>query len=128
MRTLHSGLDFWLHHDSWTEDDSHIFGTLYCVDIFQCIQFLLAHLPFEAQLDFGPVHLTHPEGSRFYSEMNTSNGWLDTQDQLPAGATIVHVICASYKTHMTNVLGDQHAWPVYLTTVNIRNDIRHPPE
>ena len=49
------------------------------------------------------------------------------QDQLPAGATIVPVICASDKTHLTNCSGDQHAWPLYLTIGNIRKDIRHTP-
>jgi len=37
----------------------------------------------------------------------------------------VAVICASDKTHMTNFSGDQHAWPLYLTIGNIRNDICH---
>jgi len=54
--------------------------------------------------------------------------WCDTQDQLPAGATIVPVICASDKTHLTNFSGDQHAWPLYLTISNIRKDIRSTPK
>jgi hypothetical protein len=56
--------------------------------------------------------------------MNTGDWWWDTQDQLPARATIVPVICASDKTHLINFLGDQHAWPLYLTIGNIRNVIR----
>jgi hypothetical protein len=51
--------------------------------------------------------------------MNTGNWWWDTQDQLPAGATIVPVICASNKTHLTNFSGDQHTWPLYLPVGNI---------
>ena len=119
LRKLLSELDFGLGNDSWIEDDSHIFGTLYYRDIFKCIQFLLAHLPFQAHLDFEPVCLADSEGRRIYSEMNTGDWWWDKQDQLPAGATIVPVICASDKTHLTNFSGDQHAWPLYLTIGNI---------
>ena len=38
--------DFRLGDDSWIENNSRIFGTLYYSDIWKCIQFLLAHLPF----------------------------------------------------------------------------------
>jgi len=60
--------------------------------------------------------------------MNTGKWWWDTQDQLPAGATIVPVICASEKTHLNNFSGDLHAWPLYLTIGNIWKDIRCTPE
>jgi len=50
------------------------------------------------------------------------------QDQLPAGATLVPVICASDKTNLTNFSGDHHAWLLYLTIVNIRKDIRCTPK
>ena len=60
--------------------------------------------------------------------MNTGDWWWDTQDQLPAGVTILPVICASDKTHLTNLSGDQHALPLYLTISNIRNDIRRTPQ
>src|SRR5882757_6166875 len=93
LRKLLSELDFGLGDDSWIEDDSHIFGMLYYRDIFKCIQFLLAHLPFQAHLEFEPVRLADSEGRRIYSEMNTGDWWWDTQNQLPAGATIVPVIC-----------------------------------
>jgi hypothetical protein len=110
-----------------TEDDSHIFGTLYYRDIFKCIQFLLAHRPFKVQPNFEPVRLADSEHCRIYSEMNTGDWWWDTQDQLPAGATIEPVICASDKTYLTNSSGDEHAWPLYLTIGNIQKDICHTP-
>jgi hypothetical protein len=59
--------------------------------------------------------------------MNTGDWW-DTQNQLPAGVTIVPVICASDKTHLTNFSGDQHVWPLYHTIGNIRKDIRRTPK
>jgi hypothetical protein len=55
-------LDFRLGDDSWIEDDSHIFGTLYYRDIFKCIQFLLAHLPFQVHINFELVCHADYEG------------------------------------------------------------------
>jgi hypothetical protein len=92
------------------------------------MQFILAHLPFQAHLNFEPVRLADSEGHRIYSEMNKGDWWWDTQDQLPAGATILPVICPSDKTHFTNFSCDQYAWPLYFTIVNIRKDIDWTPE
>jgi hypothetical protein len=72
-RKLLSKLDLGLGIDSWIEDHSHIFGTLYYQDIFKCIQFFLAHLPFQAHLNFEPVRFAVSESPRIYSEMNTDN-------------------------------------------------------
>ena len=74
------------------------------------------------------LRLADWQSRQIYSEMNTGDWWWDTQDQLPAGATIVPVICASDKTHLTNFSGDQHAWPLYLTIGNIRKDICRTPK
>jgi hypothetical protein len=109
LRKLLSELDFGVSNDSWIEDDSHIFGTLFYRDVFKCIQFLLAHQPFQVHLHFDTVRLADSEGRQIYSERNMGEWWWDTQDQLPAGATIVPVICSSDKTHWTNFSGDQHA-------------------
>jgi len=123
LRKFFSERDFGLCHDSGIEYHSHIFGTLYNRDISKCIQFLIADLPFRAHLNFEPVRLTDSEGRATYSEMNTGNcGW-DLQDQLAAGATIVPVICTSDITHLTNISGDQHATPLYLTIRIIRKVI-----
>ena len=37
------------------------------------------------------------------------------------------VICASDKTHLSDVSGDQHAWPLYLTNGHIQKDIQWTP-
>jgi len=50
------------------------------------------------------------------------------QDHLSTGATNVPVNCTSDKTDLTNCLCDQHTWPLYLTTGNIRTDICHTPK
>jgi hypothetical protein len=128
MRKLLSQLDFRLGDDSWIDDESHIFGKLYYRDIFKYIQFLIAHLALQTHLDFKPVHLAVSEGRRIYCKMNTSDWWWDTQDQLPAGATIVPVSCASPKTHLTIFLGNQHACLLNLTIGNIWYDIRRTPK
>jgi hypothetical protein len=73
LRKLLSELNFGLGDDSWIEDNSHIFGTFYYRDNFKCIQFLLAHLPFQAHLDFELVRLADSEGRRMYSKMNTGD-------------------------------------------------------
>jgi len=127
LQKLLSRLNFGLGNDCWIEDHSHIFGTLYYRDIFKCVKFLLALVPFQAHLDFEPVRLADSEGHRIYSEMSTGDWLWDMQDQLPAGAMIVPVICASDKTHWTNFHGEQDAWPLYLTIGNIWEDIRRTP-
>jgi len=84
----------------------------------------LAHLPFQAHLNFKPVHRSDSENRWIYSKMNTGDWWWDTQDQVPAGAMIGPVICASDNTELTNFSVDQHAWPLCLAIHNIRVDIR----
>ena len=128
LRNILSELDFGLSDDSWIVDASHIFGTLYYRDIFKHIQFLLAHLSFEAHLKFEPVHLADSEGHRIYSEMIMGDWWWNIEDQFPAGATIVTVMCASDKTHLTNFSDDQHAWLLHLTIGNNRKDICQIPK
>jgi hypothetical protein len=107
---------------------THIFSNIILQGYFKCIQFLLADRPYQAPLDFELGRLADFEGRRIYSEMNMSDWWWDTQDQLPSGGTIVPIICASDKTHLTNFSGDQHASPLYLTLGNIRKDICHTPK
>jgi len=101
MRKHLSELDLGLGDYSLIDDDSQIFGTLYYMDSFKCMQFVPAHLPLQAHLNFEPVCLTDSEGRRMYSKINTGDWWWDTQDQLPARATIVPVICASNISHLT---------------------------
>ena len=60
--------------------------------------------------------------------MDTSDWWWDMCDQVPAGATVVPVMCASDKTHLTNFSGDQHPRPKNPTNGNIRKDIRWTPK
>ena len=128
LRNLLSALDFVPGDDRWIEDDSHIFVTLYYRNIFKCILFLLAHLPFQGHLDIEPVCLTDSKNRPLSTMMNMGDWWWDAKEKLPTGARIVPVICASDKTQLKNFAGDQHAWPLYFTIGNIQNDIRSTPE
>jgi len=73
LQKLLSELDFGLSDDNWIEDDSHTFGSLFYRDIVKCIRLLLAHLPFQAHLNFELVHLADSEWRRIYSDMNTGD-------------------------------------------------------
>jgi len=126
LQKLLSRHEFGLDNDSWIEDQSPIFETLCYRDIFKCIPFHLAHLPFQAHLDFQLVFIADLESPRIYSEINTCDLWWDSQHQIPVGATIVPVICVSNKTHLTTFSGYHLAWPVYITIGNVQKDICHP--
>jgi hypothetical protein len=47
--------------------------------------------------------------------------------KLPTGATVAPVIISTDKTRLTNLSGDQTAWPVYLTLGNISKALRRQP-
>jgi len=123
-----SRLNFGLGNDSRIEDYLPDFGTLYYRDILNCIQFLLAHLPFQVHLNFKQVRLEDLDSRRIYSEMNRGDWWWDMQDQLPAGATIVPVICASHKTHSTHFSAGRHAWPLHHMIGNVQKNMYRTPK
>jgi len=125
---LLSELDFGPGNMSCIEDDSHIFGTLYYSDIFKCIQLLLAHLPFQAHLNCELLRLADSVDCWIYRKINTGDEWWDTQDQFPARAMILPVICACDKTYLTKISGDQDGWPLDLTIANIRRDVHQVPK
>jgi hypothetical protein len=114
--------------DCWIDDHSNIFGILYYRDIFKSTQFLLTLILFQAHHNVVPLRLTDLESGQIYSEMNTSDCWWDTQNWFPAGAMFVPVMYASHNTHLTNISGDQHAWPLFLMLGNIRKDICRSPK
>ena len=49
---------------------------------------------------------------------------MTSQDRLPDGATIVGVIAASDKTHVTTGTGGLHILPLFLTISNIFSEVR----
>jgi len=100
----------------------------YTTDAFSNVYIFLWNIShFRRTLILNRCALQTRKVAQIYSEMNTCYWWWDKQDQLPAGAMIVPVICASDGTPLTNVSGDQHAWPLYLKIGNIRKDICRTP-
>jgi hypothetical protein len=128
QRKFFSQDDFGIGDDSRIEDHSHIFKTLYYRDIFKYIQLLWAHRPFQVHLEFEPVLLADSDGYCTCSEMNTGDQLWDRQDQTPAGAMVVPVICASANTQLTKFVGYQHAWPLYYKIREIQKDIWQTPK
>jgi len=96
---------WWIGHASGIEYYSHIFETIHGNDIFTCVWFILAHLPFQVSLELEPAHHTTLEGWQIYSMLNTYQWWWNMQEQLAAGAKVVPVVCASDKTHVINFFG-----------------------
>jgi len=68
----------------------------------------LSQLPFHSHLNFALALFAESEIHQIYREMNTGHWWWDEQNQCPAEATVVPVICASEETQLITCLGDQH--------------------
>jgi hypothetical protein len=108
---------------------SHISSEHYSTGIFSNIPRSVWHIShFRRTANVNRWAFADSEGRRIYSKMNTDDWWWNTQVQVTAGATIGPVIFASDKTHLTNFLGHQIAWQLYLTVGNIRKDIRRTPQ
>ena len=69
------------------------------------------------------MQLFNSADNRIYTEINSGDWWWEIQEHLPAGGSIIPIILASDKTHLTNFSGDKSAWPLYMSTGNIRKDI-----
>ncbi|KAF6227507.1 hypothetical protein HO173_012247 [Letharia columbiana] len=110
-------------HNSGPELGSKTYHVIY-FDIVSIIKAFLAHEPFSTSLYYRPVRQRNANGARVYSEMHTADWWWETQDKLPDGSTVVPIILASDKTHLSRMHGDQHAWPVYITIGNLQRDAR----
>ena len=102
---------------------SKLYQVLY-FDILSIIKSLLGHRPFAPSLNYRPIRQRNLNGARVFSEMHTADWWWEMQDKLPDGSTVVPIILASDKTHLSRMHGDQQAWPVYITIGNLLRDVR----
>ena len=59
-----------------------------------------------------------------YNEIHTADWWWETQHFVPRGGTVILLLFASDKTHLTPFSADKAAWPVYMSIGNISKDIR----
>jgi len=127
MENILSEVYFSLGNSCWIEDHSLIFGILYYRVCLKYIQFLLAHLPFQPQLNDKAVNLTNSDSHWIYSTMVTEHVWWDMQSQLAAWATLRPVVWEPHKTHRIKFSANRHYLPLYLTIGNIWKDICHTP-
>ena len=116
-------LDIGLGANSWYEASEH-HGAIHFRDISDCIKFLRRHLPFAEDLDFASMQLFDSVDNRINTEMNSGDWWWETLKHLPAGGSIIPIILASDKTHLTNFSGDKSAWPLYMSIGTIHKDVR----
>ena len=111
--SLFEGVEHGFGSRSWSKFPNES-GTLYSRSILDCIRLLLSHLPFADHMAFGPEGLFDSTGQRIFKEIHTADWWWETQDLVPSGGTVVPLLFASDKTHLTNFSGDKTAWLVYM--------------
>ena len=99
-------------------------GTLYSCNFLACIRLLLSHLRFADLMVYGPEGLFDSTGRSVFNEIHTADWWWETQYLVPRGGTVVTLLLASDKTHLTNISGDKAAWLVYMSIGNICKDLR----
>ncbi|KAF8587779.1 hypothetical protein K439DRAFT_1652178 [Ramaria rubella] len=94
-------------------------------DPVECVHELISNPAFHKVLQYTPEHhfedQSHSE--QIYNEI-LDHYQYQLQKKLPPGATILPVIMASDKTHLSQFSGDKCAWPVYITIGNIAKSIR----
>ncbi|KAG1720320.1 hypothetical protein EDD22DRAFT_962866 [Suillus occidentalis] len=78
---------------------------------------------FANDMEFDPYEIK-VNGEREYGEWMSCSRAHDIQDQLPPGATIIPIVLASDKTPVTRQSGGLEMHPMFITTANIRSDIR----
>ena len=96
-------------------------------NVMDLIAFVVGHTPFTPNMAYAPVRQRNSDGGLIFSEMHTANWWWETQDQLPPNFTIIPIILATDKTHLSQTHGDQQAWPVYITIGNLDRKTRRAP-
>jgi len=61
---------------------------------------------------------------RVYNEIHIADWWWETQASVPRGGTVVPMLFASNKNHLTNLSGDKAPSAVYILIGNITKDLR----
>ncbi|KAI0290755.1 hypothetical protein BC826DRAFT_1106244 [Russula brevipes] len=99
---------------------------LWSRNINECVASLLGNVDFQDHIAYKPTKIFKDAEmtERLYGEAWTADWWWETQAKLPIGATVAPVIVSTDKTRLTNLSGDQTAWPVYLSLGNISKALR----
>ncbi|KAJ6585887.1 hypothetical protein B0H19DRAFT_1060069 [Mycena capillaripes] len=95
-------------------------------DPVECVEELIGNPAFRDAMRYAPEKLYQDkkETIEVVNEMWTASWWWEIQKRLPPGATVAPLILSSDKTMLSNFRGDNSAWPVYLTIVNIGKETR----
>ena len=95
----------------------------------ECLEFLSQSPAFDGHQDYSPVkHFTEKEcTNRVYGEANMADAWHYYPSKIGPKETVNLAFCGSDKTHVTNFSGDGKVHPVYITSAQIRADIRNQP-
>lgn len=96
-------------------------------DIVACARYLISQRCYTSHMVYKPIREYDSGANRLFSGLHTADWWWELQSKLPAGATIVPIICGSDATQLTNFSGDKKAWPVYLTIGNLPGPVRNSP-
>jgi hypothetical protein len=94
--------------------------TIYYRNAMDVVSFLLGHRPHRDDLVYAPVRQFGSNGQRIYDELHTAEWWWERQHVLRDGATVVPIMVASDKTHLSNHAGSKKLWPVYMTIGNLK--------
>ncbi|KAG2155027.1 uncharacterized protein EDB93DRAFT_1239317 [Suillus bovinus] len=92
-------------------------------EALEVMQHIFGNSIFANNVEFDPYEIK-VNREREYSEWMSCSRAHKIQDQLPPGATIVPIVLASEKTPITHQSGALEMHPMFLTTANIRSDIR----
>ncbi|KAI0282932.1 hypothetical protein BC826DRAFT_1093882 [Russula brevipes] len=87
---------------------------LWSRNVNECVAALLGNVGFQDHIAYKPtkVFKDAERTERLYGEAWTADWWWETQAKLPIGATVAPVIISTDKTRLTNLSGDQTAWPM----------------
>ncbi|KAG8832778.1 hypothetical protein FRC17_000651 [Serendipita sp. 399] len=101
--------------------------TLFYRNPVEVVEELLSRPHLAKEMEFIPMRVwtDQQRTRRVYSEVFTGDWTWRLQESLPTGATLIPIILGSDKTHLTQLGGNKHAWPVYLTIGNIQSQTRN---
>jgi hypothetical protein len=75
----------------------------------------LVDFPLQVDIDLELGLVPVMEIRKIYTVMTTYHTNSYRLEQLPAGGVVVPLSCVYTNSHLTNFLGDQHVWLLYIT-------------
>ncbi|KAG8727038.1 hypothetical protein FRC10_006493, partial [Ceratobasidium sp. 414] len=100
---------------------------LFTRNIMEVVLNIMANPAFKDYIRYAPQRhwTTADRQSRVYDNPWSANWWWRTQMRIPdKSATVVLLILATDRTHLSVMSGGQEAYPVYITLANIDKSVR----